>query len=234
MRHIADGHESCAFLFNDLLASDDDSATVATWILTADALTYLDTGVFAIRPEMTDGAPSAEYVIVTKYQQTWYHFPDIGVAAMPMAVLRDYSARKGWAWSTQEITDGLAADAHDITELGQVQHTVLVIGHPTDRQDRSLGVASARIDMRDQVPTVLGGLDRGLIGAPAFVAFPKFSPPDSYSFLVKCIGVVLPGDTTYPVATFDKIRPLLRQIVTDELEPGVYPNDQNADRPIRD
>ena len=133
---IADGHESCAFLFNDLLASDDDGDTVATWILTADAMTYIDAGVFDIRPEMTeDGAPSAEKVIVRKYEQTWYHFPDIGVAAMPMAVLRDYSARKGWAWWTQEITDGLAANAHDIAHLGEVQHTILVIGHPTDQRN---------------------------------------------------------------------------------------------------
>jgi hypothetical protein len=31
---------------------------VASWILTADAMTYIDAGVFGIRPEMTeDGAP---------------------------------------------------------------------------------------------------------------------------------------------------------------------------------
>ena len=95
MSQIADGGESCALLFNDLLASDDDGDTVATWIQTADALTYTDFGVFGIRPEMTeDGAPSAEHVIVTEYEHTWCHFPDIGVAAMPMAVLRDYPHAK--------------------------------------------------------------------------------------------------------------------------------------------
>lgn len=127
-RPAALGPESCAFLFNDLLASDDDGETVATWILTVDALTYVDVGRFGIRPEMSeDGAPSADGVLVTKYEQTWYHFPDIGVAAMPMATLRNYSARKGWAWSTQEVTDGLAAQAQDIANLGAVQHTTL--GH---------------------------------------------------------------------------------------------------------
>jgi hypothetical protein len=221
---IADGHESCAFLFNDLLASDDDGDTVATWILTADALTYTDFGAFGIRPEMTeDGVPSAEKVIVTKYEQTWYHFPDIGVAAMPMAVLRDYSARKGWAWSTQEVTDGLAANARDIADLGEEQHTILVIGHPADRRSRAPGVTVARIDMRGGVPTLLGGADRGFIGAPAFVAFPNPALPDSGGLLLKCIGVVLPGDATHPIATFDKIRTQLRQIVTEELPPGVYP-----------
>lgn len=225
MSRIADGHESCAFLFNDLLASDGDGDTVATWILTADAMTYIDAGVFNIRPEMTeDGAPSAEQVIVTKYEQSWYHFPDIGVAAMPMAVLRDYSARKGWAWSTQEITDGLAANAHNIAGLGEVQHTILVLGHSTDQRNRPLGVAVARIDMRGGVPTFLGSADRGFIGAPAFVAFPKPATSDSNELLLKCIGVVLPGDATHPITTFDKIRPLLRQIVTDELAPGVYPH----------
>lgn len=222
---IGDGEESCAFLFNDLLASDDDGDTVATWILTADAMTYIDMGVFDIRPEMTeDGAPSAEKVIVREYEQTWYHFPDIGVAAMPMAVLRDYSARKGWGWSTQEVTDGFAATAHDIAELGEVQHTVLVIGHPTGLRNRPPGVAVARMDVRGGVPTLLGSADRGFVGAPAFVAFPNPSSSDSNALLVKCIGVVLPGDATHPVATFDKIRPLLRQIVTDELAPGVYPH----------
>lgn len=71
MSRIDDGHESCAFLFNDLLASDDDGDTVATWILTADAMTYIDAGVFGIRPEMTeDGAPSAEKVIVRRVLRT--------------------------------------------------------------------------------------------------------------------------------------------------------------------
>ena len=225
MSRIADGHESCAFLFNDLLGSGDDGDTVATWILTADAMTYIDYGVFSIRPDMTnDRAPSAEQVIVTNYEQSWYHFPDIGVAAMPMAVLRDYSARKGWAWSTQEITDGLAANARDIADLGEVQHTILVLGHPTDQRNRPLAVAVMRIDMRGGVPALLGSADRGFIGAPAFVAFPNPASSDTTELLLKCIGVVLPGDTTHPVATFDKIRPLLRQIVTDELAPGVYPN----------
>jgi hypothetical protein len=224
MSQIADGHESCAFLFNDLLASGNNGSTVATWILTADAMTYTDAGVFGIRPEMTeDGAPSAENVIVTQYQRAWYHFPDIGVAAMPMAVLRDYSARKGWAWSTQETTDGLAASARDIAGLGEEQHTVLVIGHPADQRNRPTGTAIARIGMRGGVPALLGRADRGFIGAPAFVAFPNPAAPDSGELMLKCIGVVLPGDATHLIATFDRIRPLLRQIVTDELPPGVYP-----------
>jgi len=224
MSQIADGHESCAFLFNDLLASDDDGDTVATWILTADALTYSDFGAFGIRPEMTeDGMPSAKNVIVTEYGQTWYHFPDIGVAAMPMAVLRDYSARKGWAWSTQEVTDGLAASARDIADLGEEQHTTLAIGHPADQGSREPAVTVASIDMRGGVATLLGEADRGFIGAPAFVAFPNPESSDSGELLIKCIGVVLPGDATHPIATFDKIRPRLRQIVTEELPPGVYP-----------
>ena len=78
--------------------------------------------------------------------------------------------------------------------------------------------------MRGGVATFLGSADRGFIGAPAFVAFPKPATSDSNELLLKCIGVVLPGDATHPIATFDKIRPLLRQIVTDELAPGVYPH----------
>jgi hypothetical protein len=81
----------------------------------------------------------------------------------------------------------------------------------------------ARIDMRGGGPTLLGGADRGFIGAPAFVAFPNPASPESGGLLLKCIGVVLPGDATHPITTFDKIRPRLRQIVTEELSPGVYP-----------
>ncbi len=220
----AGGRQSCAFLFSDLLASDATGDTLATWILTADALTYADFGAFDIRPEMTaNGAPTAKAVIVTEYQQTWYHFPDIGVAAMPMAVLRDYSARKEWTWSTQEITDGLAATARDIANLGEEQHTTLVIGHPTDQPGRPQGVAVARIDMHSGVPVLPGRTDDGFIGAPAFVAFPNPASPDSNELLLKCIGVVLPGDAAHPIATFDKIRPLVRQVVAEELPPGVYP-----------
>jgi hypothetical protein len=80
----------------------------------------------------------------------------------------------------------------------------------------------ARVDMRDGPPTLLGSADRGFIGAPAFVAFPASSDPNG--LLLKCIGVVLPGDAAHPIATFDKIWPLLRQIVTDNWAPGVYPH----------
>lgn len=223
MSQVISGHESCAFLFNDLLESDDDGDTIATWILTADAMTYAEAGVFGIRPEMTeDGAPSAGEVVVMGYEQFWYHFPDVGVAAMPMAALHGYAARKGWAWSTQEITDGLAASANDIADLGEVPHTTLVIGHPTDQQGRPPGVAVARVDMSGGVPILLGHVDRGFLGAPAFVALRDPASPDSDGLMLKCVGVVLPGDATHPIATFDKIRPLLRRIVTDELAPGIY------------
>jgi hypothetical protein len=220
----AGGRQSCAFLFNDLLASDDDGDTVATWILTADAMTYADFGAFDIRPEMTEnGAPSAKAVIVTEYEHSWYHFPDIGVAAMPMAVLRDYSARKGWTWSTQEITDGLAATARDIANLGEEQHTILIIGHPADQPNRPQGVMVARIDVHGGVPALPGRADDGFIGAPAFAAFPNPASPDSNELLLRCIGIILPGDAAHPIATFDEIRPLVRQVVAEELPPGVYP-----------
>src|SRR5262249_18357257 len=123
----------------------------------------------------------------------------------------------------QEITDGLAATARDIAGLGEEQHTALVIGHPTDRPNRPQAIAVARIDMRGGAPTLLGSADRGFIGAPAFVAFPNPASSDPNELLLKCIGVVLPGDATHPIATFGKIRPLVRQVVAEELPPGAYP-----------
>lgn len=124
----------------------------------------------------------------------------------------------------QEVTDGLAATAHDIAEPGEDEHTVLVIGHPTGPGSRLPSVTVARMDMRGGVPTLLGSADRGFVGAPAFVAFPNPASSEPNALLAKCLGLVLPGDDTHPVASFDKIRRLLPQITTDELPPGVYPH----------
>lgn len=223
MRQGVDGPESCGFLFNDLLDASGGSETVVTWILTADATTHSDTGVFGIRPEMTEkGKPTARNVIVTDYENGWYHFPDIGVAAMPMAVLRDYAARKKWAWSTQEVTDGLAATPQDIAGLGRDPHTILVLGHPADRAGRPPGIAVGRTGPHDGGLALLGEIDPGFIGAPAFVPSPNPEQPGSDGLVIKCVGVVLPGGTAHPVATFDAIRPLLRRIAVEELAPGVY------------
>jgi hypothetical protein len=46
----------------------------------------------------------------------------------------------------------------------------------------------------------------------------------SDGLLLKCTGVVLPGGSAHPIATFDKIRPRLRQIFTDKLALGVCPH----------
>jgi hypothetical protein len=77
--------------------------------------------------------------------------------------------------------------------------------------------------MRDGVLTCRESVDPGFAGAPTFVAL---TPPDSSdpdALLVKCVGLLLPGDTT-TIATFDRIRLPLRRIVTDELTPGVSPS----------
>jgi len=77
--------------------------------------------------------------------------------------------------------------------------------------------------MRSGVPTLPSSDDRGFIGAPAFVACPNPASSASQELLLKCIGVVLPGDAAHPIASFDKIRPLVRQVVAEELPPGAYP-----------
>jgi hypothetical protein len=129
MESPTSGAVSTAFLFNDLLSSTDVHETVATWILTIDAATYMEVGAVRIRPEMVaPSGSSADGVILTNFSRLWYHFPDIGVASMPMAVLNDYAARNGWAWHTEEVTDGLAANARDIAALGNAPHTILVLG----------------------------------------------------------------------------------------------------------
>jgi hypothetical protein len=136
-----------------------------------------------------------------------------------MAVLDTYAARNGWAWSTQEVTDGLAATARDIAELGDAQHTALVLGHPIGQQNPWPGVAVIRMQRRVDVPTLLGGLDRGFVGGPAFVVVPDPASSSEYSLLIKCVGVVLPGGATHPVADFGKIRDLLRRVRIDDLAP---------------
>jgi hypothetical protein len=47
----------------------------------------------------------------------------------------------------------------------------------------------------------------------------KVVPPSTHRLLVGGVG-----DGIHPIASFDKILPWLRQIVTDDLAPGVYPH----------
>jgi hypothetical protein len=210
--------ESAAFLFNDLLSSDDEGDQVVTWILTADAMTHTELGQFGIRPEMADArGASADNVIMTDYEQSWYRLPELGVAAMPMRVLERYAAAKGWAWDTQEVSQGMAATAADIAALAGA-HTALVLGHPDEDHRRPLSIAFGRITQTDGAVTLLGAVEGGFVGAPVFAAIPRPDAADPDELKIICVGVLLPreGDG-HPVATFDRIRTAVRHVWTNQF-----------------
>jgi hypothetical protein len=212
-----------AFLFNDLLSSNDDTETYVTWVITADAMTYEDVGGIRIRHDMASIGASANNILMTEFPQHWYHFPDIGVAGMPMAELEEVATRKGWSWLTQPVTDGLAATAADIEALGTDKHTLVALGHPVeDGYRRPLRAGVVRAERRDTGLTCVRPFDAPFVGGPAFVLLPIPDSPDPNAQYVKCAGVILPGEPT-TIATFDRIRGPLRRIITEDLPPGTYP-----------
>jgi hypothetical protein len=199
-----------AFLFNELVESLPDVDRVREYLLTADVLTRADVGEFQIRAELTEPAGMASDVLVMpRFSDRWQHRPDLGVAVMSTDGLHEHARRKGWSWVTQEVTDGLAARVDTIARIGAEPATAFVlghpVGHPVGRNRGPAEVATGQVSLVDGDLRFVGDLVDGYVGGPVFI----IEPLGSGAAAVKCLGLLLPGRSWHPLATFDRIRDMI-------------------------
>ncbi|MER6257366.1 hypothetical protein ABT224_39200 [Streptomyces sp. NPDC001584] len=211
--HRAEQHAT-AFWFNELVEETTEGALVRQYLVTAGEPTRVETAEITLRPELCSPAMSADKVAMTGFAEGWTHLDDLGVAVMPDTALYAYAARKGWSWTTDEITDGVAATAEDIARLGGMPVPAYLLGHPVDAEsgarEQALVVGEIVRTDEDGVRWV-GTLPQGCVGAPVFIG----AGLGENSFKLVCVGVALPGDGHHPIATFDRIRTALRALSPD-------------------
>ncbi|MET7644651.1 hypothetical protein ABZS83_13565 [Streptomyces sp. NPDC005426] len=215
-----------AFWFNDLLTEEaDGTETYRQYLVTAGASTRYDLAEIRLRAGLSDSAMSANALMMTRFQAGWIPLGDSGVSVLPTGVLHALARRKGWAWATDEITDGVAARAEDVSRLGDAPVPAYVLGHDVgpDRTQREQVVVVGEVvrsgDGRGTVWT--GSVPRGCVGSPVFVGIRL----EGLRFKLVCLGVLLPGEgagegggagegegTWHPVATFDRIRSAVRNL----------------------
>ncbi|MBY8878494.1 hypothetical protein [Actinacidiphila acidipaludis] len=154
---------------------------------------------------------SAEKLLMVGFSKEWTHLDGLGVAVMSTTGLHAHGARKGWRWTTDEITDGIAAKGEDIAALGAEPAAAYLLGHDVDPETgaRELIVAVGEIT-RDKVGDVhwVGVVPQRCVGAPVFTGIPRGGD----AFKLICAGVLLPGDGHHPIAPFDRLRTALRDL----------------------
>ncbi|MFE1872389.1 hypothetical protein ACFW9N_16015 [Streptomyces sp. NPDC059496] len=221
-----------AFWFNELVEETAEGAVVRQYLVTAGEPTRVETAEITLRPELCSPAMSAEKVTVMSFAEGWTHLEDLGVAVMPDTALYAYAARKGWSWTTDEITDGVAATEEDIARLGGTPVPAYLLGHPVDAEngarEQALVVGEVVRTDEDGVRWV-GTLPQGCVGAPVFIG----AGLGENSFKLVCVGVALPGDGHHPIATFDRIRTALGALAPDAADAAGTPASSEPAAPKR-
>lgn len=197
------GPSGTAFLYNHLVGSTDSGDRVVELLITADVFAQQAMLEFELRPDMIEPAgAAADKLLVTDVAGLWTH-DAAGFAFVPSTFLHAHGQRKGWHWTTQELTDGFAATAQDLVDLGAGQRRGYILGHTVDGTRRPLVLISGRLRRDDAgVISWVGSVPDGTVGSPVFTV----RQLDARSFKVVCLGVLLPGTGDNLVATFDAIR----------------------------
>jgi hypothetical protein len=212
------GSVGTAFLYNELVESTPDSDRVREWLVTADTLTWSDLAEIKLRPDMiTPVGAASDLLIVRDFRDSWWTNKS-AVAVMRSAFLHDHAQTKGWAWQTQEITDGFATTVELEREYMDQAIGAVALGHivadPREAgTDRPLALVSGRIGTdRRGVIRWQGVIPDGFVGAPV-IAVRKL---DGLAFGIHCVGLLLPGDRLNPIAPFSAIRALINDIVRSD------------------
>jgi hypothetical protein len=214
-----------AFWFNELVEAASKEKTIRQYLVTASEPARAEIAEFTLRPDLCAPAMSAEKLLMMNFADEWIHLDGLGVAVMPTAGLHAHGARKGWRWTTDEITEGIAAKEEDIACLGTKPVVAYVLGHDVaaGSGDREQAVIVGGVT-RTSSGSVrwVGDLPQGCVGAPVFITRLKED-----RFKLVCVGVVLPGDGPHPIATFDRIRTALRAL-TPDTAPGLEADGPNT------
>lgn len=203
-----------AFWFNELVESSDEGEAVRQYLVTAGEAARIELAEFTLRPELCEPAMSAEKLLMVDFSTGWTHLDGLGVAVMATTGLHAHGARKGWRWTTDEITDGIAATEEDLAALGTEPVLSYLLGHDVGPGSgaRELVVAVGEIT-RDEKGDLrwAGKAPQGCVGAPVFIGIPRGED----SFKLACAGVLLPGEGHHPVAPFDRVRTALRALTVE-------------------
>ncbi|MDX3582195.1 hypothetical protein [Streptomyces europaeiscabiei] len=204
-----DEQHATAFWFNELVDKSGEGEVIRQYLVTASGPARVELAEFTLRPDLCTPAMSAEKLMMTDFAEGWTHLGDLGVAVMPTSGLHAHGARKGWSWTTDEITDGIAATEEDIATLGEVPIAAYVLGHITEDGDREQAVVVGQV-VRTSDGTLqwVGDLPQGCVGAPVFIG----ARLGGNSFKLVCVGVALPADGRHGIAPFDRIRAALNSL----------------------
>ncbi|TDC37474.1 hypothetical protein E1211_10355 [Micromonospora sp. 15K316] len=172
------------------------------YLLTADGVAGA-AGDLGLRASVTEPVgPAPEVLPVTG----WIRRPEVGVAVLPTTGLHAVAAAGGWAWRTQPVVDVVAADAAVIARIGAAPGSAFVLAHGLSAEgDRPLEVAIERVAGVGDEVRIGAGLPAGYVGAPVF----GVEAAADGGTALHCLGLVLPGAESHPVATFDRIRAML-------------------------
>lgn len=199
-----------AFWYNDLVDATPGHERIRQFLVTAEAVPHYEMAQWTLRAELCEPAMSAEFLAMPGFADSWIALPDLGIAVMPTGGLYAHAQRKGWQWTTDEITDGLAATEVDVEVLGGTPTPGFVLGHDVGpRGERLQGLAAGGV-IRDADGRLYWdrAMPDGFAGAPVFVS----RMLDESRLKLVCLGVVLPGGHRTDIVGFDRIRAAIRAL----------------------
>ncbi|MFC4146909.1 hypothetical protein ACFO0M_11685 [Micromonospora mangrovi] len=207
------GTPGTAFFWNELIGATDDGEVVHEYLLTADVLTDAAFGEIGVRPSVTEPAGVAsDEIVMPDFAEQWLHLPEVGVAAMPTGGLHGHAEDRGWRWRTQQVTDGVAARADAVARVGAEPASAFVLAlGVADDGSRPLEAVIARVVRDGDDVRLTTELPAGYAGAPVFqVEVGADGDP-----VLRCLGLVLPGEGGHRIATFDRIRSAVAAATAD-------------------
>ncbi len=213
-----------AFWYNDLVSTNANHEVIRQYLVTAESRTRYEIGQFTLRDGLAEPELPADELVLPSFAKKWTGLGGLGVAVMPTTDLHIHAERKGWSWSTDEVTSGLAAQPDDIALIGTEPLPAYVLGHEVDEEpggrhaDRPQVLLPGMVSRQDAEPVRwTGPFPQGLAGAPVFTVLPM---EDGRAKLV-CLGLALPGDPAADastaaaaptVVTFDLLRPAIHAV----------------------
>ena len=233
----ADRSFATAFWYNDLVETKPGHEVIRQYLVTAETRTRYELGQFTLRPGLAAPELPADELVLPSFSRKWTRLGGLGAAVMPTTDLHIHAEKRGWQWTTDEITAGLAAQPADIALIGAEPLPAYALGHTVEEEagrkhpDRPQVLLPGAVTRTSDDPAApvrwTTPLPDGFAGAPVFAAVPM---EDGQVKLV-CLGLVLPAirpvaprrapegapAATTPAAsatvvTFDLLRPAIHAV----------------------
>lgn len=203
-------YRATAFWYNDLVDATPGAEQVRQYLVTATDATGYDLAQCTLRADLCAPEMSAEHLLMRGFEELWTPLTGLGVSVMPAEGLHRHAARKGWTWSTDEITDGIAATSAHLAAIGNDTVPAFVLGHDVGPGGERLQMVAVGGVAHDPDGTLRWDQDipEGCAGAPVFAGLPR----GEGALTLACLGVALPGPGRNTVAPFDRIRSAVRAL----------------------